>query len=103
MNNELLIQEGWTLWSRYMGDHKTYFKRYTSAIKCNCNNDKDGIQVELNIYDIAGSEKYEIKLCGELADGTWIELHNWSMPLDLADGLKTIPRLIKTWEYINSI
>ncbi len=43
---------------------------------------------------------YELDLSGELPDGTWIKLHNWSMPESLEDGLATIPRLLKTWEFI---
>ena len=43
---------------------------------------------------------YEIELHGEISDGTWIKIHNYGMQSDIEACLATIPRLLKTWEFI---
>ena len=40
------------------------------------------------------------QLAGGLHDGTWIKLHQWALPEDITEGLKLIPRMLDTWEFI---
>ena len=99
----LLKHDGWR---EYSGESRSsarcFYKRFPTQTRCHCNNDKEGIQVCVSISFHSQWWSYEINLSGELPDGTWINLHNWSMPEKLEDGLLTIPRLLKTWEFISA-
>lgn len=81
---------------------RNFYKFFPTDRKCQTNNDSRGIQVIIKLvsYFVDGSSHwtYEIRLSGELPDGTWIELHNWSMPDDIKEGVKKITRLIDLWE-----
>jgi len=73
-----------------------FYKRFDTPTRCRGNDDKAGIQVCIAVYE----RGYQIDLQGELPDGTWIKLEQWCMPKDILEGLKLIPRLLETWEFI---
>jgi len=58
------------------------------------------MQICVAVSEYEGRTSYELDLNGELPDGTWLKLHNHSMPEDIEAGLATIPRLLSTWEFI---
>ena len=96
-----LINYGWREYPDSMRRHaRCFFKRFDTPTRCRCNNDKAGVQVCCAVSKLNERVSYEISLCGELTDGTWIELHQWSMPEDIEQGLAMIPRMLDTWEYI---
>ena len=59
------------------------------------------MQICVAVSEYDGKESYEIDLCGEIKDGSWIKLHNWATPDDFNEGSKIIPKLLATWEFIN--
>lgn len=77
-----------------------YYKRFSTPTRCSCNCDKEGMQVCIGLSNYPECCTYEIELNGELPDGTWVNLHNHGMPDDIEEGIKTIPRLLATWEFI---
>ena len=80
-------------------------KRYASKYNCECNYDKDGIQIVIwpYRYNLHGHQmrSIEIDLSGE-ADGVWYKLQGYSMTWDeLPDKLDQVTDgLIKAWEAI---
>ena len=75
------------------------FRKKTSN-RCACNQEKEGMVVGISISQYSENYAYEVELRGELPDGTWITLTGYAMPDDVEEGLKTIPRLLATWEFI---
>ncbi len=96
-----LASEGWR---EYPDQFRKYarcmFKQFDTPTRCACNSDKEGMQVCIAVSEWQGKESYEIDMHGQLADWTWIKLHNHGMPEDIKAGLATIPRLLATWEFI---
>lgn len=76
------------------------YKRFDTPTRCACNDDKPGMQVCVAVSHHDKFMSYEIDLTGELLDGSWIKLHNYSLRQDIEKGLATIPKLLATWEFI---
>ena len=93
-------------WREYPDQLRTYyrcfFKRFYTPTVCRCNDDKEGLQVCVAVSEHNGVESYEIDLCGELPDGSWIKLQNWATLADFEKGSQIIPKLLRTWEFINA-
>lgn len=99
----LLESEGWRESpDQFRNTARCFYKRFETPTRCRCNDDKQGMQVCVSVSNHQQWWSYEINLSGELPDGTWIKLHNWSMPEKLEDGLAMIPRLLETWEFISA-
>ena len=109
--NDMLCQhfadDGWREYrDAFKKRARCFAKRFDTPTRCGCNSDKAGMQVVVSVADfdgypaMQGLVTYEISLTGELSDGSWIELHQWMLPDDIAEGLKLIPRLLDTWEHI---
>ena len=79
---------------------RCFYRRFATPTRCACNRDKHGIQICVAVSQYNGVHAYEIELHGELPDGTWVNLHNHGMPDDIEEGIKTIPRLLATWEFV---
>lgn len=101
-----LLSLGWREFPDQFRPHdRAFYKRFDTATRCKCNDDKPGIQVCIHVCgpipqlenDI---ERIEMDLSGELPDGQWIKLFHWAMPLDLDECLANIPRLLATWEFM---
>ncbi len=96
-----LIDDGWIEYPDSLRKYaRCFYKRFDTPTRCHCNDDKAGMQVRCAVSEIQGSVSYELDLCGKLADGTWIKLHQWAMPEDIAQGLAVIPRMLAAWEHI---
>jgi len=105
MNNTIhqLISQGWAEYPDQLRKYaRCFYKRFDTPTRCACNDDKAGMQICVAVSEYKGNTSYEIELHGELADGTWIQLHNHTMPQNIEKGLSTIPRLLETWEFIAS-
>ena len=97
---EKLIEQGWKECPNQLKKYaRCVYKQFETPTCCHCNNDKTGIQVEISVVESAGS--CELELGGELADGTWMRLHNHGLPNDLNFVLALIPRMLATWEAAN--
>ena len=96
-----LIDDGWTECPNILRPSaRCFYKRFETPTRCRCNDDKAGMQVCCAVSEFQGDVAYELDLCGELPDGTWIKLHQWAMPDDIGKGLSVIPRMLATWEHI---
>lgn len=60
------------------------------------------IAVGITVWRITDQESFNLEIAGELADGTWIKLLNYSLPADIRAVVKLIPRMLATWEAMNS-
>lgn len=97
----LLEREGWREYpDQFRKYARCFFKRFDTPTRCRCNDGKAGMRVCVAVSHHEKCWSYEIDLCGELPDGTWIKLHNYGMPSDIEAGLAAIPRLLATWEFI---
>ena len=79
---------------------RMFYKRHDTPTRCRLNDDKEGIQVCLYVSEFDGKESIEIEVSGGLSDGTWINLHNYSLPRDIHVDkvLALIPRMLTLWE-----
>lgn len=77
---------------------RSFFKRFPTATPFQPESEKPGIQIQIVATSWQGKESHEVFLVGELRDGTWIELHQYSLT-DIDRTLsKVIPRLLAVWE-----
>ena len=101
-NNDIysvLVTDGWReIPDPFKPGARAFFKRFGTPTKCACNDSKSGIQVGLYVYEHKGIPSYCMDIHGELSDGTWVNLENYSMPPEIEKGLAAIPRLLATWE-----
>jgi len=94
-----LKNEGWIEYpNRFKPHARCFYKRFDTATRCNCNDNKAGIQVAINLSQWEGRESFEIELCGEAKDESWIQVLNYGYIVGIEEGLKTIPRLVAMWE-----
>lgn len=90
-------------WREYPDQFRKYarcfFKRFETATRCACNDDKPGIQVccaESEGFE--GRPSYELDIVGQLPNGTWIKLHQYSLPNEVNGALAFVPQLLAMWE-----
>ena len=94
-----LKNEGWIESpNRLKPTSRCFYKRFDTPTRCNLNNGKAGIQVVINVSQWEGRESFEIEICGEAKDESWIQMLNYGYIVSIEDGLKTIPRLVAMWE-----
>jgi hypothetical protein len=98
MTIEDLLEDGWNEYKNLSGANRSFYKEFNTKTKCNCNSDKDGIQIELLYYVFPEHKSWQVKIIAELNDGVWVELMPYGLTLD--EALAQIPRLIATWEFI---
>jgi hypothetical protein len=95
---EYLQQNGWTEFpDQFRSYARCFAKRFHTPTRCNCNDDKRGIQVVIAVSNYNGTN-CEMDICGELPDETWIQLKNYGMPDDITKTISMIPRLLAAWE-----
>lgn len=99
---EYLKSTGWNEYPDMIHKEKRcWYKRFDTPTRCASNDEKPGAQVCISVSEWSyRHECYEMELSGQLPDGTWIKLHNWSMPEAIEAGVAMIPRLLATWEFI---
>lgn len=92
-------------WREYPNQFKKYarcfYKQFDTPTRCHGNGESPGIQVEIAVSERDGRESYEMELCGQLRDGTWIRLHNYGLPDDIHEVVALTPRLLAVWEAAN--
>lgn len=97
-------------WRAHRNQFKAYavcfYKNFDTPTRCRCNEDKPGMQIELqvslHVSQYGEHHSIQLELCGQLADGTWIRIQNYSLPYDLDKVLALIPRMLKVWEASNA-
>jgi hypothetical protein len=96
---QYLENEGWIeSCNRFKPTSRCFYKRFDTPTRCNLNDDKAGIQVAINVSQWEGRESFEIEICGEAKDESWIQMLNYGYIVSIEEGLKTISRLIAMWE-----
>ena len=104
--SEYLIANGWKECpDPFSKDCRSFFKRFSTPTPCHLNNNKEGMQICIKVFDWKdypqfkpNGESYQIDLQGELEDETWIKFEQWGTPNNIEDGLKLIPRMLALWE-----
>lgn len=79
-----------------------FYKRHDTPTRCAGNDDKDGMQVCIYVSELQGALCIEMEVCGGLSDGTWLKLHNYSLPQDVRKVIDIIPRILAAWEAANT-
>ena len=80
---------------------RMFYKRFDTPTRCRLNDEKPGMQIVIEATALPGyPDMVEIDVAGELADGTWIKVQQWALPMEAEAVLGGIPRLLATWEFI---
>lgn len=96
---ERLESDGWKQYPDQFRKHaKCLFKRFDTPTRCHCNDSKPGMQVCISVSEHCGVENFELDLCGEVSDGSWIKLQSYGVLNGIDGALEAIPRLMATWE-----
>lgn len=99
----VLLSLGWQEGRDQFRDYaRMFYKRYATPTRCAGNDDKSGAQVCIYVSEFQGRQSIEMELRGGLSDGTWLKLHNYSLPPDVQDVLALIPRILAVWEAASS-
>jgi hypothetical protein len=100
-----LAADGWREYPNRLKDYaRCFYKRFATATRCYCNDDKGGMQVciALSREGHAGFPPgFTMDMSGELKDGSWVKLVNYGMRDSLEDSIAAIPRLLAAWEAFN--
>ena len=96
-----LLADGWREWPDQFRQYaRCFFKHCETPTRCACNNDKEGIQICIAVYEHVGERRwvsYEVELHGQLPNETWIKFVNHGID-EFKTALAVIPRLLATWE-----
>jgi len=99
---ETLIKKGWKEYpNQFKKYSRCFYKRFATPTSCRLNEGNAGIQIEIAVLEWQDTESCELELDGELADGTWMRLHNHGLPRDIDAVLALIPRMLMVWEASN--
>jgi len=97
-----LIFDGWREYPDGSRKYaRCFYKRFSTPTRCACNDDKDGMQAMIAVSEFAGRTSMELELCGELKDGTWLKIENYSLPKTAKEVAALVPRLLFLWESTN--
>lgn len=77
-----------------------FWKRVPTPTPSRLNREKEGVVIAVYISELYGVQSAEMELTGELPDGTWIKLFNYSLPKTAEEILAVIPRMLVAWECI---
>ncbi len=91
-----LVTQGWTMDYPHIG---YCHKFYETKTRCGLNSDKPGILVTFRAL-AQDTRCYQFELRGQLPDGTWVSIVRFSLPDDIEEGLKVIPKMIEVWELL---
>lgn len=96
-----LLTAGWREGCAGKDYTRLVYKQFDTPTRCHLNDDKAGMQVVIEATALPGyPDMVELDVSGELADGTWIRLQQWALPMEAEAVLGVIPRLLATWEFI---
>lgn len=94
---------GWRQCPGYESRQATLYKRYPSRHRCQCNDNKDGMQICVSVWDEMAdmtTPSIEVGIVGELPDGVWVNFKVYGLRGDelfeRLDGIITM--LVETWD-----
>jgi hypothetical protein len=98
-SSDLLAADGWREYpNSFKKWARCFYKQHATPTRCACNYDKEGIPIEIAVSDTGNME---MELSGQLKDGTWLHVHNYSLPHEVEKVTALIPRLLAVWEAAN--
>ena len=95
---EALIERGWKGSQCSIRGCPLFYKQHDTDLRCCCNDDKPGIQVTCELWERENKVSFELEVCGERPNGTWVKFRLYSLPEDLDECLGQIPTLLNAWE-----
>ena len=99
-DDDFLKLAGWREYPNRFKDARCFYKRFDSECRCQHNEDKPGIQVDLSIWNLECGRSYQLQIVGGIPDGTSVELMNYGLPKDIGEVVKLIPRLVRLWDTV---
>ena len=98
-SSDLLAADGWREYpNSFKKWARCFYKQYDTPTHCACNDDKPGMQIEIAVSDTGNME---MEIHGQLKDGTWLHIHNYSLPHEVEKVTALIPRMLAVWEAAN--
>ena len=96
-----LEANGWHEYSYVLRpESRCFYKYFSTPTPCACNDSKPGLQVGVACAEIQGHVMYDLDICGELPDGSWVKVAQWGLHDGIEEGLKVIPRMLSAWEHM---
>ena len=99
---ETLVKKGWHC--EHDDLHGYYFwKHFPTKNPCQANSHKGRIPLDIQWWNIKGTDYYSLEIVGLTTYGDWIRVESYSLKeqelLKTMD--ETVPRLIRAWETLN--
>jgi hypothetical protein len=94
-----LLELGWRRYTTPWPEdaYVCFYKSYPTPTRCFHNPEKEGLSVCCTVSYLF-QISYELSVRAGLPDGTTVELHQWSLPDNIDEGLAMIPRMLAAWE-----
>lgn len=83
-------------------NRRCFSKMITTPTHCSLNDGSHVVQIIVAISATSSTVNFEVELGGELKDGTWLKLHNYSGIKTAKEATEKIPRLLALWELANT-
>jgi len=98
--DDLLEKTGWKEWNvhRFESFNRQWFKQVETKTPCQCNKEKDGIQLQVTLYKFRQHESYELILHAETKTVGWLRM---SVDVEPENLVRRGVKLIKLWEIAN--
>ena len=97
-----LVTDGWREYPNQFKKYaRCFYKQFDTPTRCAGNDEKPGVQVEIDVSEHEGVVSFELELCAGLGDGTWLTIKNYSLPHSFDGVVSLIPRMLALWEFAN--
>ena len=94
-----LIEAGWHPYDTVF-ERKAFEKLFRTPTQCHLNR-KGGMHAHITRYEFEGAVDYEVEVCGELPDSSWIRLHQYALgSYEYSYILQLIERMLLGWEAV---
>ena len=94
-----LLADGWREYPNQLKKHaRCFYKRFDTPTPCAGNDNKPGMQIQIDVSEHDGQALMELELCAGLKDGTWLMILNYALPKAVEDVTVLVPRMLALWE-----
>ena len=100
-----LIEDGWTLYTDNLSQATAdLYRRVPSDFRCKCNDDKEGIQFTIAIYESQGHvplpDSAQLKLRAQMPNDEWVDLRVYGLsPENIVESIHThMIALLRAWD-----
>jgi hypothetical protein len=101
-----LAKDGWREYPKEARKFSLcFYKRFDTPTACSGNPNKTGMQIEIAVSDgyACAGVSLALDLCAGLKDGTWMNIHNYSLPKTYEEVIALIPRMLAMWELASTL